>query len=129
MLDFAIDAWDMQTATAEQIDEWRDAAQCREPPMQVKLTIKGEWHRPLAGRGRTACGKALGGYATRDDSLLGSLCLDGCFAPYEFKLAAEERDRVAAEQRAREIADDLEDEIAGARERRDSQQIHPAKRG
>jgi hypothetical protein len=124
MLDLGVDGWDMQTATAEQLAEWRDAATYREPPVQVKLTIKGCWHRPLSTRGRTACGKALGGYATRDDSLLGDLCKDGCFSAYEFTLAAEERDRAAAEKRDRERQEDERDDEL-SRRRRATGEIDP----
>ena len=55
----------------------------RDLTVQVKLTLKGCWHRKAIGGKHTACGKPLGGYASRDESYAGDLCEDGCFAPFE----------------------------------------------
>jgi hypothetical protein len=51
--------------------------------VQVKLTPHGEWHRKAVGGARTACGRALGGYATRIEQYMGKLCEDGCFSKWE----------------------------------------------
>ena len=51
--------------------------------LQVKLSLKGCWHRKAIGGKRTACGHLLGGYAARDERYTGDLCSDGCFSPYE----------------------------------------------
>lgn len=50
----------------------------------------------------TACERPLADnyYATREPSYEGPLCTDGCFTPYELRLAAE----LAAEQRAADEA-------------------------
>lgn len=55
----------------------------RDLSVQVKLTIDGEWHRKAIGGRRTACGRALGGYASRDESYVGTLCDEGCFSEFE----------------------------------------------
>jgi hypothetical protein len=51
--------------------------------VQVKLTLNGCWHRKAIGGKHTACGKPLGGWASRDESYAGLLCEEGCFSPYE----------------------------------------------
>lgn len=51
--------------------------------VQVKLGPKGCWHRKAIGGKQTACGRPLGGYASRDESYAGDLCDEGCFSRHE----------------------------------------------
>lgn len=53
-----------------------------EPPVQVKLTRTGVWHRRAIGGATTACGLVAGGYAVRDDTYERELCPD-CFSTFE----------------------------------------------
>lgn len=62
------------------------ATEPEDPSVQVKLTRTGVWHRKAIGGEVTACGRAMGGYAVRDDSYDGDLCSEGCFSPYEIGL-------------------------------------------
>lgn len=133
MLNLSPDVHELDGASDAEIAEWADAATERETPVQVKLTLKGEWHRPLARRGTTACGQALGGYATRDDSYEGELCKRGCFSQHEFDLAAEEAVlrallKVREQQAENEAYDRERDELEAARRRRTGE-IEPARKG
>lgn len=60
----------------------------------------------------TACEKPLADnyYATREPSYEGPLCTDGCFTPYELRLAAELAAEHRAEDEARHIAFHAESE-------------------
>jgi hypothetical protein len=64
--------------------------------VQVKLALNGCWHRKAIGGKQTACGRPLGGWASRDESYAGLLCEEGCFSPYEMhelaRLAASKDD-------------------------------------
>lgn len=51
--------------------------------VQVKLKPQGEWHRKAIDGSHTACGEPLGGYATREESYAGKLCVRGCYSPFE----------------------------------------------
>lgn len=92
--------------TESDVREWREAATRDEPGVHVKIAPRGCWHRMTVDRTRTACGKLLGAYATRDESYAGDLCQDGCFTTYELELAAkaieDERERERLEQEQQE---------------------------
>lgn len=60
--------------------------------VQVKLSVTGDWHRKAVGGYATACGKKLGGYATRVEQYMGSMCADGCFSRYELELVPQPPD-------------------------------------
>ena len=95
-------SFDGEESTSE-ILEWRDAATKKdEPVMHVKPGPRDAWHKMLIDRTRTACGKPLGAYATRDESYTGDLCRDGCFSPFELKLAEELQAELLREDRERE---------------------------
>lgn len=105
------DPQELATATVEELREWRDAATPIDEKtlMQVKLTIKGPWHEMRIDRQRTKCGKALGGYATRDASYLGLLCEEGCFSRHELDHARELNEAAAARAEEQRRLEDLED--------------------
>ena len=65
----------------EQISSLRDNQE--DLTVQVKLTLNGCWHKKAIGGRFTACGRPLGGYASRDESYAGNLCEDGCFSQLE----------------------------------------------
>ena len=106
--------------TQGDVAEWRNTHSARddEPVMHVKASPKGAWHRMAIDRSRTACGEALGAYATRDETYAGHLCLKGCFSSYELTLAAGERDDAALAQRMTDEAQDTADTAEAERRRR-----------
>jgi hypothetical protein len=50
--------------------------------VQVKLTPDGCWHKKAIGGKHTACGRPLGGFASRDETYAGELC-ESCFTTFE----------------------------------------------
>lgn len=83
-------------ADADADDEWTIAAadpHREDLAVQVKLTPDGPWHRKAIGGQHTACGRELGGYATRDDVYDHQLCAEGCFTAFEIASAPPRRRR------------------------------------
>ena len=50
--------------------------------VQVRLAPKGLWHKKAIGGKHTACGRPLGGFASRDETYAGELC-ESCFTTFE----------------------------------------------
>lgn len=88
-----------------------------EVPQQVKASPSGPWCKPAVGRAMTCCGKPLAAYLLRDESYLGELCGDGCFAPYELAVLAPQAREAKLDEDARRLA------IEAARSLEDSERL------
>lgn len=94
--------------------------------MQVRFgKADAEWHRfalDHEGETRTACGKPITSYrASREPKYEEPLCRDGCFTPYELKLAVKRaaEQKAAAQERATDSSESqLSKDIAESRARR-----------
>ena len=115
----ALDYAEVQDIDLDQdaLAEWCERASSgrESTAVHVKLSPNGKWHRMVIDCSRTACGKALGAYATRDEVYVGELCED-CFAPYELRLAVAKR--IADEEARRELERQYDAEADAAAERK-----------
>jgi len=72
--------FDADILLADQYDRREDLR------VQVKMAIRGRWHRKAVGGTTTACGHPLNGYATRSEQYgptIADMCDEGCFHPFE----------------------------------------------